>query len=103
MLSMVILSDHFCIFVIVISLDEYCYQMHIQSKCCHCRSVEEDKIDLVNLDPVMSDYTMRCGTKLDFQILPKGPNQSVDIKITGENMYTEETDGYQEGKVNACR
>ena len=46
----------------------------------------------------MSDYTMRCGTKLDFQILPKGPDQSVDIKITGENMYTEETDGYKEGK-----
>ena len=45
----------------------------------------------------MSDYTMRCGTKLDFQILPKGPDQSVDIKITGENMYTEDTDGYKEG------
>ena len=60
--------------------------------------MEEDKIDLVNLDPVLSDYTMRCGTKLDFQILPKGPDQSVDIKIIGENMYTEETDGYVEGK-----
>jgi len=64
---------------------------------CYLWSVEEDKIDLVNLDPVLSDYTMRCGTKLDFQVLPKGPDQSVDIKIIGENMYTEETDGYVEG------
>ena len=51
----------------------------------------------------MSDYTMRCGTKLDFQILPKGPDQSVDIKITGENMYTEETDGFKEGKSGKLR
>ena len=59
--------------------------------------MDEDKIDLVNLDPVLQDYTTRCGNKLDFQILPKGEKESIDIKITAENMYTEETDGYKPG------
>ena len=59
--------------------------------------MDEDKIDLVNLDPVLQDYTTRCGNKLDFQILPKGEKESIDIKITAENMYTEETDGYRPG------
>ena len=63
------------------------------------RSVEEDKVDLVNLDPIIQDYTVRCGNKLDFQILPKGEKESIDIKITAENAYTEETDNYIAGTL----
>ena len=63
------------------------------------RSVEEEAFDLINLDPVLQDYTVRCGNKLDFQIIPKAEKQSFDIKVTAENMYTEETDGYTPGKT----
>ena len=96
MLSMVNFHNNILFLLNFKVVQFYDYTFKITTR--YFRSVEEDKIDLVNLDPVMSDYTMRCGTKLDFQILPEGPDQSVDIKITGENMYTEDTDGYKEGK-----
>jgi len=67
---------------------------------CYQWSVEEDKMDFVNLDPVIQDYKLRCGNKLDFQILPKGEKESIDIKITAENLYTEETDNYIPGVPN---
>ena len=58
------------------------------------RSIQEDKIDLIRLDPVLVDYENVCGNKLDFQIIPKGPEESVDILITGENV---KMDDYHNG------
>ena len=57
--------------------------------------MEEEHIDLIKLDPVQIDYEAACGNKLDFQIIPKGPKETVDIKITGENVKMDE---YSSGK-----
>ena len=39
---------------------------------------------------MLTDYEMMCGNNLLFQILPSGPEESVDIIITAENANPEE-------------
>ena len=51
-----------------------------------------DKVDFVRLSPMFSDYELMCGNTLEFQILPEGPEESVDITITAENAKMDEFD-----------
>ena len=47
---------------------------------------------MIRLSPMFTDYELMCGNTLEFQILPEGPEESVDITITAENAKMDEFD-----------
>ena len=56
---------------------------------CYRWSVDDKFSDLALLHPQVTNYELKCGNKLVFQVSPRWRDASVDVVITGENVKPE--------------